>query len=75
MDREAAVIRSEMSQTRADLDVKLSRLEARAREMTPRRYAERVLPKFFLDRVIGSVLLVTGTVMAWRRYPRARARV
>ncbi len=36
MDREAAVIRSEMSQTRADLDRKLSQLETRAKEMTPR---------------------------------------
>ena len=36
MDREAAVIRSEMSQTRAGLDRKLSQLEARARDMTPR---------------------------------------
>jgi hypothetical protein len=31
MDREAAVIRAEMSQTRAELDRKISRLEARAR--------------------------------------------
>ena len=72
MDREAAVIRSEMSQTRADLDVKLDRLEARAREMTPRRYAERVLPKYLLDQVIGSVLVIAGSMMAWRRYPRVR---
>lgn len=74
MDREAAVIRSEMSQTRADLDRKLSRLEAKARELTPRRYLERLNATYFIDRAIGSILLLTGSVMAWRRYPR-RARV
>ena len=37
MDREAAVIRSEMSQTRQALDQKLTRLEARAHELSPKR--------------------------------------
>ena len=41
MVREADLIRSEIDQTRSDLDSKLMRLEARAREMTPRRYAQR----------------------------------
>jgi len=70
MDREAAVIRSEMSQTRADLDRKLSRLAARARGMTPREYARRLMPAYLVDRVIGGALLLAGSVMAWRRYPR-----
>jgi hypothetical protein len=72
MDREAAVIRSEISQTRADLDDKLARLQARAREMTPRRYAQRIMPKYFLDQVIGAVLVIAGSRMAWRRYRRVR---
>ena len=71
MDREAAVIRSEMSQTRADLDRKLSELEARARDMTPRRYVERHLPDYFMERAIGSALLAVGGWMAWRRYSAA----
>jgi hypothetical protein len=62
-----------MSQTRADLERKLSRLTARARDLTPRRYAQRLMPRYLWERVIGSTLLVAGTIMAWRRYPRRRA--
>lgn len=62
--------RSEMSQTRADLERKLSRLTARARDMTPRRYARRLMPQYLWERLIGSTLLVAGSMMAWRRYPR-----
>jgi hypothetical protein len=68
MDREAAVIRSEMSQTRADLDHKLSLLEARARDLTPRRYVERHMPEYFSERAIGGALLTLGSWMAWRNY-------
>ena len=68
MDREAAVIRSEMSQTRADLDRKLSKLEARAKEMSPRAYARRHMPEYPWERAVGSALLVVGGWMAWRRY-------
>ena len=68
MDREAAVIRSEMSQTRADLDRKLTALEARAHEMTPRRVVERNMPDYFWETAIGSVLTLTGLKMAWNRY-------
>jgi hypothetical protein len=68
MDREAAVIRSEMSQTRADLDRKLTALEARAHEMTPRRIVERNMPEYFWETAIGSVLTLTGLKMAWSRY-------
>src|SRR5688572_16117919 len=56
MDREAAVIRSEMSQTRADLDRKLAALEAKAHDMSPRRVVQRNLPEYFWERAIGSVL-------------------
>lgn len=68
MDSEAAVIRAEMSQTRADLDRKLAELEARARDMTPRRVVQRNLPEYFADRVIGGILTLAGLRMAWRQY-------
>jgi hypothetical protein len=68
MDREAAVIRSEMSQTRADLDRKLSQLETRAKEMTPRAYARRHMPEYPWERAIGTTLLAVGGWMAWRHY-------
>jgi hypothetical protein len=75
MDREAAVIRAEMSQTRASLDQKIARLEERARELHPRRY----MPDYMLDRAIGAVLTFIGTRLAWRQYSarfgrRARVR-
>ena len=67
MDREAAVIHAEMSQTRRELDRKLSQLEDRARDMSPRRVADR---HFLLDRAIGTVLTLIGARMAWRRIRR-----
>ena len=78
MDRESAVIREEMSQTRADLDQKLTRLEARARELRPRSVAQRYMPDYAVDRAIGAVLTFIGTRMAWRQYRNGfgrRARV
>ena len=60
MDREAAVIRSEISQTCADLDRKLSRRETRAKEMTPRVYARRHMPEYPWERAIGTALLALG---------------
>jgi hypothetical protein len=74
MDREAAVIRSAMSQTRGELDRKITQLEARARELTPRRYAERHLPDYLLERVIGGVLTLIGLRMAWSMYTHRRRR-
>ena len=68
MDREAAVLRAEMSQTRADLDRKLTMLEARARDMTPKRLSERYMPEYVWERVIGSVLTLVGIRMAWSQY-------
>ena len=72
MDREAAYIRSEISQTRADLDRKLTRLEARARELSPRRYAQRVVHQQRFQQILGAVLLFAGSVFAWKRRPWRR---
>jgi hypothetical protein len=57
-----------MSQTRADLDRKLTQLEARAREMTPRAYVERHMPDYAWDRAIGASLVALGSWMAWKRF-------
>jgi hypothetical protein len=72
MDREAAVIRSEMTQTRAELDRKIARLEVRARELTPRAVAERHMPEYLWERVIGGALTLIGLRMAWGMYRRRR---
>jgi hypothetical protein len=57
-----------MSQTRSDLDRKLSALEARAHDMSPRRVVERNMPEYFWETAIGSVLTLTGLKMAWGQY-------
>ena len=78
MDSEAAVIREEMNQTRADLDRKLSQLEARAEQLRPRTVVRRYMPDYPLDRAIGTLLTFIGTRMAWRHYRNGfgrRARV
>ena len=78
MDRETAVIRAEMSQTRAELDRKISLLETRAKTLTPRQLTRRYVPEFFVDRVIGGILTLVGLRMAWRmsrRNTRRRAQV
>ena len=74
MDREAAVIRAEMTQTRAELDRKITRLEARAREFTPRRISRRYVPEYFVDRVIGGVLTLVGLKLAWGTYRKRASR-
>ena len=66
MDREAAVIRAEMSHTRAELDRKITQLETRAKALTPRELSRRYLPEYFVDRVIGGILTLIGVTMAWR---------
>jgi hypothetical protein len=71
MDLEAAVIRAEMSQTRHALDSKITRLEEKAKEMTPRRYWQRHRPEFLWDRTIGGALTLAGLAMAWKQYRRA----
>ena len=78
MDSEAAVIREEINHTRADLDRKLSQLEARAEQLRPRTVVRRYMPDYPLDRAIGAVLTFIGTQLAWRRYRNGfgrRARV
>jgi hypothetical protein len=62
-----------MTQTRADLDRKITELEVRAKELTPRAYAKRHMPEFMLDRVIGGVLTLVGLRMVWGRIKRGRA--
>ena len=68
MDREAAVLRAEMSRTRAELDQKLSILQAKVTDMSPRRLTQRYMPEYFVDRAIGGVLTLVGLKMAWRHY-------
>jgi hypothetical protein len=68
MAEETADIREEMNHTRADLDYKLTRLEARARELRPRAVARRFMPEYALDRTIGAILTLIGTRMAWGRW-------
>jgi hypothetical protein len=74
MDREAAVLRAEMSRTRAELDDKLARLQARVSELTPQRLTERYVPDYFVDRVIGGVLTLVGLKMAWSMYRKRNNR-
>ena len=71
MDSEAAVIRSEMSQTRAELDYKISQLQRKAHDLTPRSVVSRYMPERALDYAIGGALTLVGATMAWGRY-RAR---
>jgi hypothetical protein len=72
MDREAAVIRAEMSQTRAQLDQKIALLEVKAREFSPKRYARNHMPEYFIDRVIGGVLTLVGVKMVLSRIKARR---
>jgi len=74
MDSEAAVIKSEMMRTRANLDRKIAALEMRARDLTPRRYAQRHLPDHALDRAIGGVLTLVGLRMAWKQFRNRQGR-
>ena len=72
MDREAAVLRAEMSRTREQLDQKLSLLRGKVNDLTPRRVAQRYMPEYFADRALGGVLTLIGLKMAWSRYRRNR---
>jgi hypothetical protein len=74
MDREAAVIRSEMSQTRAELDYKISQLQRKAHDLTPRSVVSRYMPERALDYAIGGVLTLVGASMALGRYRTRRSR-
>jgi hypothetical protein len=61
-----------MTQTRAELDRKIARLEERAREMTPRAYAKRHMSEYFWERTIGGALTLVGLKMAWGAYRKRR---
>ena len=74
MDREAAVLRAEMSRTRAELDEKLTALHAKVSDLTPRRLSERYMPEYFFDRVVGGILTVVGLKMAWSQYRQLKQR-
>ena len=74
MDREAAVIRAEMNETRAQLERKIGLLEARARALTPRQLSQRYLPDYFAEKVMGTVLTAIGLTMAWSRWRTNHAR-
>jgi hypothetical protein len=77
MDRETAVIRSEMSHTRAALGRKIDLLEAKARELSPRQLKRRYVSEYALDRALGGLLTLAGLKMTWSRWRAAgrRARV
>lgn len=74
MDREAAVLRAEMSRTRADLDQKLSMLQEKVTDLTPRRLTQRYVPEYFADRMMGALLTMAGLKMAWSRYRELKHR-
>ena len=74
MDREAAVLRAEMSRTRDELDDKLTALHAKVSDLTPRRLTERYMPEYFFDRVVGGILTVVGLKMAWSQYRQLKHR-
>ena len=70
MDREAAFINAEITQTRAELDRKLARLEARAKDLTPRRAVRRFVHERRFEQLVGIVLVCAGALVAWKRRPR-----
>jgi hypothetical protein len=74
MDSETAVIRSEMSQTKAELDYKISQLQRKAHDLTPRAVVRRYMPERALDYAIGSVLTLVGAKMAWGGFRARRDR-
>ena len=74
MDREAAVLRAEMSRTRAELDQKLSMLQERVSDMSPRRLTQRYVEDYSVDRFVGGMLTLIGLKMAWTRYRELKQR-
>jgi hypothetical protein len=74
MDSEAAVIRAEMTQTKAELDYKISQLQRKAQDMTPRSVVSRIMPERTLDYALGGALTLVGARMAWGRYRAQRER-
>jgi hypothetical protein len=63
-----------MSQTKAELDYKISQLQRKAKDMTPRSVVSRVMPERTLDYALGSVLTLVGARMSWGRFRAQRNR-
>ena len=74
MDSEAAVIRAEITQTKAELDYKISQLQRKTKDMTPRSVVSRMMPERTLDYALGGALTVVGARLAWGRYRAMRNR-
>jgi hypothetical protein len=74
MDSEAAVIRSEMTQTKAALDYKISQLQRKTKDLNARSVVRRYMPERTLDYAIGSVLTLIGAKMALGRMKAKRNR-
>ena len=74
MDSETAVIRAEITQTKAELDYKISQLQRKAHDLTPRSVVSRYMPERALDYAIGGVLTLVGATMALGRYRARRGR-
>ena len=60
MDSEAAVIRSEMSQTKAELDYKISQLQRKTHAMTPRAASAVVTPAVLKPTAADHIFPVNG---------------
>jgi hypothetical protein len=63
-----------MSQTRAELDYKISQLQRKTHDLTPRSVVSSYMPERALDYAIGGVLTLVGATMAWGRYRARRDR-
>jgi hypothetical protein len=63
-----------MTQTKAELDYKISQLQRKAHDMTPRSVVSRIMPERTLDYALGGVLTLVGASIAWSRYRARRER-
>jgi hypothetical protein len=63
-----------MSRTRAELDQKLSMLQERVSDMSPRRLTQRYVEDYSVDRFVGGMLTLIGLKMAWTRYRELKQR-
>jgi hypothetical protein len=63
-----------MSQTKAELDYKISQLQRKAQDLTPRSMVRRYMPERTLDYAIGGALTLMGAAMAWSRIRARRNR-
>jgi hypothetical protein len=63
-----------MSQTKAELDYKISQLQRKVHDVTPRSVVRRFLRARALDYALGGVLTLVGAKMAWGRLRARRQR-